>query len=271
MDEVLSNFGFMAQGNENQVFKRVFFIMVQFDVITLFPEMFGDPFKASILKRAQEKGLIRIELHNLRDYCRDKHRVTDDLPYGGGAGMVMKAEPLITAIDAIKSSRPGVKTLLMTPQGKRFEQDDAVRLARYSFLTLVCGRYEGVDERARVFVDEEISIGDYILTGGELASMVVIDAIARLVPGVLGDSDSLEDESFNQPLLESPHYTRPRVFRGMEVPEVLLSGNHAEIERWKRQQALKKTRERRPDLLSKALLSKEDMKFLEELKNNSLS
>ena len=241
--------------------------MLQFDVITLFPEMFGDPFKASILMRAQERDLIKIELHNLRDYCKDRHRVTDDLPYGGGVGMVMKAEPLITAIEAIRSSRPEVRTLLMTPQGKRFEQSDAVRLVRYSFITLVCGRYEGVDERARVFVDEEISIGDYILTGGELASMVVIDAISRLVPGVLGDANSLEDESFTQPLLESPHYTRPRVFRGMVVPEVLLSGNHAEIERWRRQQALKRTKERRPDLLSKALLSKEDKKFLEELKS----
>ncbi|KPJ58423.1 MAG: tRNA (guanine-N1)-methyltransferase [Deltaproteobacteria bacterium DG_8] len=241
--------------------------MMQFNVITLFPEMFGDPFKASILNRAQEKGLIKIELHNLRDYCEDKHRVTDDLPYGGGVGMIMKAEPLITAIEAIRSSQPEVRTLLMTPQGKRFEQSDAVRLARYSSLTLVCGRYEGVDERVRGFVDEEISIGDYILTGGELASMVVTDAIARLIPGVLGDATSLEDESFSQPLLESPHYTRPRVFRGMEVPEILLSGNHTEIERWRRQQALKRTKERRPDLLSKAPLSKEDMKFLEELKN----
>ena len=238
--------------------------MVQFNVITLFPEMFGDPFESSILKRAQERDLIRIVLHNLRDYCKDKHRVTDDLPYGGGVGMIMKPEPLITAIKAIKDSQPEVRTLLMTPQGKRFEQDDALRLARYSLLTLVCGRYEGVDERVRYFVDEEVSIGDYILTGGELASMVVIDAIARLIPGVLGDSTSLEDESFNQPLLEAPQYTRPRVFVGMEVPEVLLSGNHSEIERWRRQQALKRTKERRPDLLSKASLSKQDVKFLED-------
>ena len=238
--------------------------MVQFSVITLFPEMFGDPFESSILKRAQERDLIRIVLHNLRDYCKDKHRVTDDLPYGGGVGMIMKPEPLITAIKAIKDSQPEVRTLLMTPQGKRFEQDDALRLARYSLHTLVCGRYEGVDERVRYFVDEEISIGDYILTGGELASMVVIDAIARLIPGVLGDSNSLEDESFNQPLLEAPQYTRPRVFVGMEVPEVLLSGNHSEIERWRRQQALKRTKERRPDLLSKASLSKQDVKFLED-------
>jgi len=241
--------------------------MMQFNIITLFPEMFGDPFKSSILKRAQKKGIIKIELHNLRDYCKDKHRVTDDLPYGGGVGMIMKAEPLITAIEAISSSQPEVRTLLMTPQGKRFEQSDAIRLARYSSLTLVCGHYEGVDERVRSFVDEEISIGDYILTGGELASMVVIDAIARLIPGVLGDSTSIEDESFSEQLLESPHYTRPRVFRGMEVPEILLSGNHTEIERWRRQQALKRTKERRPDLLSKASLSQEDMKFLEELKN----
>ena len=241
--------------------------MMKFNVITLFPEMFGDPFKASILMRAQEKGLIKIELHNLREFCRDKHRVTDDLPYGGGAGMVMKPEPLITAIETIRSSQPEMRMLLMTPQGKRFEQRDAVRLARCSSLALVCGRYEGVDERVRSFVDEEFSIGDYILTGGELAAMVVIDAVARLIPGVLGDSASLEEESFTQPLLEAPHYTRPSVFKDMEVPEVLLSGNHSEIKRWRRQQALKKTKERRPDLLSKAPLSGEDMKFLEQIEN----
>jgi len=224
---------------------------MQFNIITLFPEMFGDPFEVSILKRAQEKGLIEIELYNLRDYCKDKHRVTDDLPYGGGVGMVMKPEPLIAAIEAVKSSQPEVRTLLMTPQGKKFEQNNAVRLAQYSSLTLVCGRYEGIDERVRGFVDEEISIGDYILTGGEVASMVVIEAVARLIPGVLGDADSLQEESFNTPMLEAPQYTRPRVFKGMEVPEVLLSGNHSEIEKWRRQQALKRTKERRPDLLSK--------------------
>jgi len=224
---------------------------MQFNIITLFPEMFGDPFEVSILKRAQEKGLIEIELYNLRDYCKDKHRVTDDLPYGGGVGMVMKPEPLIAAIEAVKSSQPEVRTLLMTPQGKKFEQNNAVRLAQYSSLTLVCGRYEGIDERVRGFVDEEISIGDYILTGGEVASMVVIEAVARLIPGVLGDADSLQEESFNMPMLEAPQYTRPRVFKGREVPEVLLSGNHSEIEQWRRQQALKRTKERRPDLLSK--------------------
>ena len=214
--------------------------------------MFGDPFNASIVKRAQEKGLITITVHNLRDYCTDKHRVTDDVPYGGGVGMVMKPEPLITAIEALRASRPEARTLLMTPQGKRFDQKDAERLVEYSSLTLVCGRYEGVDERVRSFVDEEISIGDYIMTGGELASMVIIDTVTRLRPGVLGDANSLKEESFTQPLLEAPQYTRPRVFRNMEVPEVLLSGNHAEIARWRQQQALKRTEERRPDLLSKA-------------------
>lgn len=241
--------------------------MVQFSVITLFPEMFGDPFESSILMRAQEKGLIRIELHNLRNFCKDKHRVTDDLPYGGGAGMVMKPEPLITAIEAIRSSQPEVRVLLMTPQGKRFEQRDAVRLAKCTFLALACGRYEGVDERIRGFVDEEFSIGDYVLTGGELAAMVVIDSVARLLPGVLGDAASLEEESFTRLLLEAPQYTRPRVFKGMEVPEVLLSGNHSEIERWRHQQALKRTKERRPDLLSKVPLSAEDMKYLEDVEN----
>jgi len=241
--------------------------MLAFHIITLFPEMFGDPFNASILKRAQERGLVIIELHNLREYCQDKHRVTDDLPYGGGVGMVMKPEPLITAIESVKSAQPGVRAILMTPQGKRFEQADAGRLAQCSSLIMVCGRYEGVDERVRAFVDEELSIGDYILTGGELASMVVIDAVARLIPGVVGDATSVEDESFTYPLLEAPHYTRPRVFRDMEVPEVLLSGNHAEIERWRRHQALKRTKERRPDLLSKASLAKEEVKFLEELEH----
>jgi len=224
---------------------------MQYNVITLFPEMFGDPLNASIVKRAQEKGLIEIAVHNLRDHCTDKHRVTDDIPYGGGVGMVMKPEPLIKAIEALRTAKPEARTLLMTPQGKRFNQKDAERLTAFPALTLVCGRYEGVDERVRSFVDEELSIGDYILTGGELASMVIIDAVTRLLPGVLGDADSLKEESFNQSLLEAPQYTRPRVFRNMEVPEVLLSGNHAEIERWRQQQALKRTEERRPDLLSK--------------------
>ena len=224
---------------------------MQYNVITLFPEMFGDPLNASIVKRAQEKGLIEIAVHNLRDHCTDKHRVTDDIPYGGGVGMVMKPEPLIKAIEALRTAKPEARTLLMTPQGKRFNQNDAERLTAYPALTMVCGRYEGVDERVRSFVDEEVSIGDYILTGGELASMVIIDAVTRLLPGVLGDADSLKEESFNQSLLEAPQYTRPRVFRDMEVPEVLLSGNHAEIERWRQEQALKRTEERRPDLLSK--------------------
>ena len=237
---------------------------MRFNIISLYPEMFGDPFDDSILKRAKEKGIITIALHNLRDYCEDKHRVTDDLPYGGGAGMVMKPEPLITAIEKIKDLQTDTSGVLMTPQGKQFEQSDAVRLARFTSLTLVCGRYEGVDERVRHFVDEEVSIGDYILTGGELAAMVVIDAVGRLIPGVLGDEESLVEESFSELLLECPHYTRPRVYRGMEVPEVLLSGNHAEIEGWRRQQMLKRTRERRPDLLAKASLSEKDMKLLEE-------
>ena len=225
--------------------------MIQFNVITLFPEMFGDPFNASILKRAQERKLIKILPHNLRDYCSDKHRVTDDVPYGGGGGMVMKPEPLITAIEALQSSYAGVRTVLMTPQGKPFTQPDAERLSGHTSLTLVCGHYEGVDERVRSFVDEELSIGDYILTGGELAAMVIIDAVSRQVPGVLGDRNALAEESFTRTLLEAPHYTRPRVFRGLSVPDVLVSGNHAEIAQWRREQAVKRTAERRPDLLSK--------------------
>jgi len=225
--------------------------MIQFNVITLFPEMFGDPFNASILKRAQERKLIKIVPLNLRDYCSDKHRVTDDVPYGGGGGMVMKPEPLITAIEALQSSYAGVRTVLMTPQGKPFTQPDAERLSGHTSLTLVCGHYEGVDERVRSFVDEELSIGDYILTGGELAAMVIIDAVSRQVPGVLGDRNALAEESFTRTLLEAPHYTRPRVFRGLSVPDVLVSGNHAEIAQWRREQAVKRTAERRPDLLSK--------------------
>jgi len=224
--------------------------MIQFNVITLFPEMFGDPFNTSILKRAQERGLIKIVPHNLRDYCSDKHRVTDDVPYGGGGGMVMKPEPLITAIEALQSSYAGVRTVLMTPQGKPFTQLDAERLSGHTSLTLVCGHYEGVDERVRSFVDEELSIGDYILTGGELAAMVIIDAVSRQVSGVLGDSNALAEESFTRSILEAPHYTRPRVFRGLSVPAVLVSGNHAEIAQWRREQAVKRTAERRPDLLS---------------------
>ena len=224
--------------------------MIHFNIITLFPEMFGDPFNASMLKRARERGLIAIEPRNLRDFCTDKHRVTDDLAYGGGGGMVMKPEPLVAAIEAMRGAYPGSRTVLMTPQGKRFTQGDAVRLAGCAALNLVCGHYEGVDERVRFFVDEELSIGDYILTGGELAAMVVIDAVSRQVPGVIGDGSALAEESFTRPMLEAPHYTRPREFRGLSVPEVLVSGNHAEIEQWRREQALKKTAERRPDLLS---------------------
>ncbi len=223
--------------------------MMQFTIITLFPEMFGDPFNASMIKRARDKGLIKIEARNLRDYCTDKHRVTDDLAYGGGGGMVMKPEPLVAAIEAMQAAYPGSRTALMTPQGKRFTQHDAVRLAGCGALTLVCGHYEGVDERVRQFVDEELSIGDFILTGGELAAMVVIDAVSRHIPGVIGDGSALAEESFTRPMLEAPHYTRPRDFRGLSVPEVLVSGNHAEIEGWRREQALKRTRERRPDLL----------------------
>lgn len=224
--------------------------MIHFTIITLFPEMFGDPFNASMLKRARERGLITIEARNLRDFCTDKHRVTDDLAYGGGGGMVMKPEPLVAAIEAMRAEHPGGRTVLMTPQGKRFAQEDAVRLAGCTALTLVCGHYEGVDERVRYFVDEELSIGDYILTGGELAAMVVIDAVSRHVPGVIGDGSALSEESFTRPVLEAPHYTRPRDFRGFSVPEVLVSGNHAEIEQWRREQAQKRTAERRPDLLS---------------------
>lgn len=224
---------------------------MHFDVFTLFPEMFTGPLTESILKRAQAAGLVTIALHNIRDYTTDKHHVTDDYPYGGGAGMVMKPDPVFAAVEAILGTEPAARPplILLTPQGRLFNQTVAGELARYPHLALLCGHYEGVDERIREhLVTDEISIGDYVLTGGELAAMVVIDAVCRLLPGVL-DGESLQDESHANGLLEYPHYTRPVEFRGWKVPEVLLSGNHQAIRRWRREQAILRTRARRPDLL----------------------
>ncbi|OGP55811.1 MAG: tRNA (guanosine(37)-N1)-methyltransferase TrmD [Deltaproteobacteria bacterium RBG_13_52_11] len=240
-----------------------------FDILTLFPEMFLSPLEESILGKACEEGLITVNLINIRDYAEGRHRVTDDYPYGGGKGMIMKPEPIIRGIKAIRSQHTETRVILMTPQGSPLRQEVAKRLAQLSRICLVCGRYEGVDERVRDFVHEEISIGDYVLTGGEVAALVVIDAIARLIPGVLGDKGSSEEDSFSQGLLEYPQYTRPREFEGRKVPEVLLSGDHQTIEQWRRREALRRTWERRPDLLAKTELSKEDQELFDELKGSS--
>lgn len=240
-----------------------------FDILTLFPEMFHSPLEESILGKAREAGLIQVNLVNVRDYAEGRHRVTDDYPYGGGKGMIMKPEPIIRGIKAIQAGNPEARVILMTPQGTPLRHEVVKRLAQLPHLVLVCGRYEGVDERVRDVVDEEISIGDYVLTGGELTALVVIDAVARLIPGVLGDEGASEDDSFSQGLLEYPQYTRPRAFEGRKVPEVLLSGDHQAIERWRRRESLRRTWERRPDLLSQAGLSDEDQKILDEFTGSS--
>ncbi|WP_298039973.1 tRNA (guanosine(37)-N1)-methyltransferase TrmD [uncultured Desulfuromonas sp.] len=239
---------------------------MKFDVLTLFPAMFESPFSGSILGKAVEKGLIQVEAHNLREWAEGRHQVTDDAPYGGGDGMVMKPEPVTRALGDLKRSRPEAKTLLMTPQGMPFRQRDAVALSGGSSLILVCGRYEGFDERVRDLVDAEYSIGDFVLTGGELPAMVVIDAVARLVPGVLGGCCSAEADSFSDGLLEHPHYTRPVEFNGRRVPDVLLSGNHGEIARWRRREQLRRTLQRRPELLDAAPLSEADREILKALR-----
>jgi tRNA (guanine37-N1)-methyltransferase len=242
---------------------------MRFDILTLFPDMFSSPLRESILGKAVEKGLIQIQTINIRDYSLDKHQAVDDTPYGGGQGMVMKVEPIVRAIEWVRSQNPSARTIYLTPQGKPLNQDLARRLSTQSHLILLCGRYEGVDERAReLFVDEEISIGDYVLTGGELAAMVLIDAVSRFVPGVLGSDRSAEEDSFFNSLLEYPQYTRPSDFRGSCVPEVLLSGNHSAISQWRRKEALRRTWLRRPDLLAKAYLSEEDQELLKEIRKS---
>jgi len=241
---------------------------MRFDILTLFPKMFSSPFKESMLSKAIEKGLIQIRAINIRDFALDKHQVVDDTPYGGGQGMVMKVEPMARAIEWVKSQSPSARTIYLTPQGKPFDQEVARALTLQEHLVLLCGRYEGVDERVKeLFVDEEISIGDYVLTGGELPAMVLIDAVARLLTGVLGSDRSAQEDSFSDSLLEYPQYTRPPNFRGRKVPEVLLSGNHSAISLWRRKEALRRTSLRRPDLLAKANLNEEDKKLLEEILN----
>ncbi len=237
---------------------------MHFDIFTLFPDMFQGPFSESILKRAQERGLLSIALHNIRDATSDKHHVVDDYPYGGGAGMVMKPEPIFTAIEAIYQGGP---IILLSPQGRLFNQQIAHELAQEPRVTLICGHYEGIDERVREhLVTDELSIGDYVLTGGELAAMIVVDATSRLIPAVLGGDESTLEESHSGNLLEYPHYTRPSEFRGWNVPGVLLSGNHAEIAKWRRKESLRRTKQRRPDLFAKLdLSSKLDTKLVREL------
>ncbi len=237
---------------------------MHFHVMTIFPEFFASPLSVSLLNKAQEKGVVSCAVHNLRDYAAGKHRSTDDTPYGGGLGMVMKPEPVVKALEDVGRSLFHPWRILLSPQGVPLTQKKVAELAGRETLVLVCGRYEGIDERIRTFVDEEISIGDYILSGGETAALVVIDAVARLVPGVVGRPESTMDESFSDSLLEYPQYTRPEEFRGLRVPDVLLSGNHAEIARWRRHQSLLRTRARRPDLLDRANLSAEEKQRLTE-------
>jgi tRNA (guanine37-N1)-methyltransferase len=229
--------------------------MLNFTVVTLFPQMFESALGHSILKKAQEKGLISIRLVDPRAYTTDRHHITDDYPYGGGQGMVMKPEPLVAAIEDIRARTPNARVLLLSPQGTVLTQKTAAQLAQEKDLVLVCGRYEGVDERVKSFVDAELSVGDYTLSGGEPAALVVVDAVARLIPGVLGNEKSAAEESFSNGLLEYPQYTRPEEFRGMRVPEVLLSGDHERIRQWRREMSVRLTAERRPDLLSKAALT----------------
>lgn len=239
---------------------------LRFDVFTLFPEVFTPYLETSILQRARESRLVEVQLHNIRDWTTDKHHVCDDMPYGGGGGMVMKPGPIFTAVDSVLGAPPGCPLILLTPQGRVFSQKVAEELSQQDHLGLLCGRYEGIDERVREhLVTDEISIGDYVLSGGELPALVLIDAITRLIPGALGDPEGAWDDSHATGLLEYPHYTRPPEFRGWGVPEILLSGDHARIAKWRRRQALLRTRQRRPDLLEKADLSKSDRDYLDSL------
>jgi tRNA (guanine37-N1)-methyltransferase len=243
---------------------------LNFEVLTLFPGILEGPLNESILKRGREKGLLNVAVRNIRDYTEDRHKTADDSPYGGGAGMVLKPEPVFKVFESLKAEHPGEEflTILLSPQGGLFNQQRAERLSEENRrIVLLCGHYEAIDERViNAIVDEELSIGDYVLTGGELAALVVIDATIRLLPGVLGDEESAYRDSFSDGLLDHPHYTRPAEFRGMKVPEVLLSGNHAGIEKWRRREALRATLLKRPDLLEAADLTEEDLEMLESLK-----
>ena len=239
---------------------------MKINVFTLFPEVFRPYLDTSILRRAIQNQLVKVYLNNIRDWTADRHHITDDTPYGGGGGMIMKPEPIFTAVERVLGEDFKFPIILLTPQGRLFDQSVALELSRHRELALICGRYEGIDERVREhLVTDEISIGDYVLSGGELPAMVMIDSIVRLLPGALGDPTGAQDDSHSFGLLEYPHYTRPNDFRGWEVPEVLSSGDHARINQWRREQALLRTHKRRPDLLQKAELSEEDRKFLDSL------
>jgi tRNA (guanine37-N1)-methyltransferase len=239
--------------------------MLRIHVLTIFPETFVSPLQESILKRAQAKSLVQVQVHDLRQFTHDRHRTTDDDPYGGGPGMIMKPEPLVRGVEKLRSEEPTLHAILTCPQGELFTQERARALACNSTLLFICGRYGGVDDRVREYVDAELSIGDYVLTGGELAALVMMDAIIRLVPGVLGNDASAADDSFAEFLLDAPQYTRPEEFRGRQVPEVLLSGNHQQIRRWRRREALRRTLQRRPELLQQATLSCDDRALLDEI------
>ena len=240
-----------------------------FDILTIFPEFFVSPLKVSILRRGLEKGAYQVRTWDIRDFATDKHRTTDDRPFGGGEGMVMKIEPIYHCLEHVKPLGPRPYVVLLSPRGRLFSQGLAQEFSRLQRIILICGRYEGVDERvAENLVDMELSIGDYILSGGEVAALTVIDAVVRLLPGVLGCEASPEKESFSTGLLEHPHYTRPREFRGWQVPEVLLSGDHKKISQWRRKKSLEVTLKRRPELLKKALLTQEDLDYLRELKGD---
>ena len=245
---------------------------MRFDIFTLFPNLFSAIFEESILKRALESGRLDVRVHNIRDYALDRHHITDDYPYGGGGGMVMKPEPIFAAVESVLAmaedgGAPDPPVVLLSPQGRIFTQAVAAEMARRDRIFLICGRYEGVDERVRQHLaTDEISIGDYVLNGGELPAMIIVEAVTRLLPGVLGDPMGARNDSFASELLEHPHYTRPTEFRGHQVPEVLLSGHHAEIVRWRRRESLRRTWERRPDLLERASLGEDDIKFLDALR-----
>ncbi len=241
---------------------------MKFSIVTIFPDMVQAYFNASIMKRAVDNGIISVAVHNLRDYTKDKHKSVDDYPYGGGAGMVMKPEPFFRITEDLWPQKENRRIILLSPQGRLFSQRTAEELSReQKEIIFLCGRYEAIDERVKEqLADDEISIGDYVLTGGELPALVIIDAVARLMPGVLGDSRSSEEDSFTCGLLDYPHYTRPEIFSGMKVPDVLLSGNHSEIKRWRKKQSLKLTLERRPDLIDEYVLMPEEKEILDKLK-----
>lgn len=243
--------------------------MLKIHILTLFPEFFHGPLNVSIAKRAQDKGLLDVKVVNIRDFSRDKHKKVDDYPYGGGCGMVMMAEPIFDAVDFAEKDFQGEnrRVILLSPQGKKFDTKMARDFSKAQHLIFICGHYEGIDERVKTIITDEVSIGDFVLTGGEIPALAIIDATMRFIPGVLGSSESPENESFSEGLLEYPQYTRPRVFRNLEVPEVLLSGNHKEIELFRRKEALKRTYEKRPDLFKKLQLSEEDIKLLKEILN----